>query len=297
MYVLCSPCILNPALRAKGITKPSDLVLFERCIDRCKQFGIDMVPLPCPETLYLGPDRKPGTFLERLNTPAFASLMDKLESQVQDIIDERGLPLCILGVNSSPTCGVTSTYFGSEDKQSPKRKGRGVFLVRFPKIHALDVKIFSQYRVYVAAPLFSEAEREYNLSIAGQLRNDFFDVYLPQVVGDDSHTRNKDEQVRIFSENLKALENADLIVAIIDGADADSGTAWEMGYAYARGKPVIALRTDFRRVGDYEKVNLMLEESSAVVTSTVELLEAIKSTAIIKSELLFSYPQKEQLPI
>jgi nucleoside 2-deoxyribosyltransferase/predicted secreted protein len=284
MYVLCSPCILNPALRANGITKPADLVLFERCIERCKRFGIEMVPLPCPETLYLGSERKSGTFLERLNTPAFASLMDKLELQVQDIIDERGSPLCILGVNSSPTCGVTSTYYGSKEQQQPKRNGRGVFLARFTNIRAMDVKTFSQYRVYLAAPLFSEAERAYNLSIAGQLRNDFFDVYLPQEAGDDSPARSKEEQAQIFSGNLKALEKADLIVAIIDGADADSGTAWEMGYAYAHGKPVIALRTDFRRSGNYEKVNLMLEESSAVVISTVELLEAIKSPSLVKSD-------------
>jgi len=285
MYVLCSPCILKPALRANGITKPADLVLFERCIERCKRFGIEMVPLPCPETLYLGSDRKPGTFLERLNTPAFASLMDKLESQVQDIIDERGSPLCILGVNSSPTCGVTSTYYGSVDQHPEKRIGRGVFLARFPKIRAMDVKTFSQYRVYLAAPLFSEAERAYNLSIAGQLRNDFFDVYLPQDAGDDLHTRNKDEQVRIFSGNLKALENADLIVAIIDGADADSGTAWEMGYAYARGKPVIALRTDFRKAGVNEQVNLMLEVSSKVVSGIMELLESVKSPRIGKRDV------------
>lgn len=285
MYVLCSPCILNPTLRAKGITKPDDLVLFERCIERCKHFGIELVPLPCPETLYLGPDRKHGTFLERLNTPEFASLMNELESQVRNIIDKRGAPLCILGVNSSPTCGVTSTYYGSVDKQPPKRKGRGVFLARFPNIRVMDVKPFSQYRVYLAAPLFSEAERAYNLSIAGQLRNNFFEAYLPQEAGDDSHIRNKDEQVRIFSENLKSLENADLIVAIIDGADADSGTAWEMGYAYARGKPVIALRTDFRKAGVNEQVNLMLEESSKVVSSPKELLESIKSSLISNNEV------------
>lgn len=271
MYVLCSPCILNPALRAKGITKPADLVLFERCIERCKRFGIEMVPLPCPETLFLGPDRKTGTFLERLNTPAFMSLMDKLEVQVRDIIVERGPPLCILGVNSSPTCGVTSTYYGSENQESPKRMGRGVFLARFPEIKAMDVTTFSQYHVYLAAPLFSEAERSYNLSVASHLKNNFFDVYLPQEAGDDSPARNKEEQVQIFSENMKALENADIVVAIIDGADADSGTAWEMGYGYARGKPVFALRTDFRRASMHEQVNLMLEESSKVISSLKEL--------------------------
>jgi nucleoside 2-deoxyribosyltransferase/predicted secreted protein len=276
MYVLCSPCILNPALRANGITKPADLVLFERCIERCKRFGIEMVPLPCTETLYLGPDRKPGTFLERLNTPAFASLMDKLELQVQDIMVERGSPLCIIGVNSSPTCGVTSTYYGSVDQQPPKRMGRGLFLARFPKIKAMDVITFSQYHLYLAAPLFSEAERAYNLSIAVHLRNNFFDVYLPQEAGDDSPTRNKEEQVRIFSENVIALENADIIVAAIDGADVDSGTAWEMGYACALGKPVTALRTDFRRAGQEELVNLMLEQSSLVVRSKEELVQKLK---------------------
>jgi nucleoside 2-deoxyribosyltransferase/predicted secreted protein len=280
MYVLCSPCILNPALRARGITTPADLDLFERCIDRCKRFGIEMVALPCPETLYLGPDRNPGTFLERLNTPEFGSLMDKLESQVQDILNERGPPLCILGVNSSPTCGVTSTFYGSVDQQPPKRTGRGVFLARFPKIKAMDVIPFSQYRVYLAAPLFSEGERAYNLSIARNLRNNFFDVFLPQEAGDDSHTRDKEEQSRIFSENLKTLEKSDIIVAVIDGADADSGTAWEMGYAYAQKKQVIALRTDFRRAGMHEQVNMMLEESAKVVTSSDTLLNLLKSQTI-----------------
>jgi nucleoside 2-deoxyribosyltransferase len=160
-----------------------------------------------------------------------------------------------------------------------------VFLARFPKISAMDVMTFSQYHVYLAAPLFSEAERAYNLSVAVHLRNNFFKVYLPQEAGDDSPTRNKEEQVRIFTENLKALKNADIIVAIIDGADADSGTAWEMGYAYAHGKPVIALRTDFRRSGNYEKVNLMLEESSKVVSSIMELLESVNSPRIGKRDV------------
>jgi nucleoside 2-deoxyribosyltransferase len=116
------------------------------------------------------------------------------------------------------------------------------------------------------------------------LRNNFFDVFLPQETGDDSHTRDKEEQSRIFSENLQDLEKSDIIVALIDGADADSGTAWEMGYSYAQKKQVIALRTDFRRAGMYEKVNLMLEESATVVTSTIHLLDAINSPIIVKND-------------
>jgi len=284
MYVLCSPCILNPALRAKGITKQSDIVLFERAIERCKKFGIEMIPLPCPETLYLGPDRRPGTFLERLNTEEFISLLSQLAEKVHEYIKQRGPPVCIIGVNSSPACGVTSTYYGSVGDKPPKRIGRGVFLEKFPGIMATDVATFSQYRVYIAAPLFSEAERAYNLSIEELLRKNFFEVYLPQQAGDDSDIRNKEEKDRIFSKNLKALESADIIVANIDGADADSGTAWEMGYAYARGKQIIALRTDFRRSGSHERVNLMLEDSATVVTSTNHLLDAIKSPLVANND-------------
>ena len=171
MYVLCSPCVLHPGLRAEGITKPSDLELFAKTVERCHTFGIEIVPLPCPETLYLGPDRKPGTYLERLNTPEFSNLMDRLEQEVTDIIRERGPPLCIIGVNSSPTCGVTSTYYGDDGDKPPKREGRGVFLARFPAIPAMDVAVFARYRVYLAAPLFSEAERTFNASVARLLEN------------------------------------------------------------------------------------------------------------------------------
>lgn len=277
MYVLCSPCILEPRLRAVGITSSADLEVFGRVRERCRKYALDMIPLPCPETRYLGPDRKPGTFLERLNTPEFSAVMDELDGQVKEVIRVRGDPLCIIGVNSSPTCGVTSTYFGSTGGESPKRPGRGVFLSRFADIRALDAITFSRYRVYLAAPLFSDAERKYNTSLAEILEKNLFEVYLPQETGDDSGMRDGPEQNRLFRRNLHALKESDTIVAITEGADADSGTAWEMGYASALGKPVIALRTDFRRVGHHEQVNLMLEQSAAVVTTMDQLLETLHS--------------------
>jgi nucleoside 2-deoxyribosyltransferase/predicted secreted protein len=284
MYVLVCPCILNPNLRAEGITKPSDLEVFKRAVERCTRFGIEMVPLPCPETLYLGAYRKPGTFLELLNTRDFACMMDVLESRVHDVVASRGPTLCIIGVNSSPTCGVTLTYYGAVGKEPPKKEGRGVFLARFPRIKAVDVSEFSRYRVYLAAPLFSEAERSYNAALADLLRQHLFEVYVPQETGDDTAHRDMPEHARIYEQNKKALHEADLVVAVIDGADADSGTAWEMGYAAALNKPVFALRTDFRRVGLYEHVNLMLEQSAIVVKSRDELLVHLKSPLVVNNK-------------
>jgi len=275
MYVLCSPCILSPSLRARGITRPSDIALFAKAIGRCRKFGIEVVPLPCPETQYLGPDRKPGTYLERLNTPEFGTLLDELCGKVNDIIKERGPPLCILGVNSSPTCGVTSTYYGAEGDMPAKRSGRGVFYTRFPEIPAQDVAEFSRYRIYLAAPLFSEAERTYNTSIAELLRSYCYEVFLPQESGDNKAVRDKSEHAQIYRRNRRAIRDADMVVAIIDGADADSGTSWEMGYAAGLKKTVIALRTDFRMAGSHERVNLMLEQAAGVVTSRDGLLAAV----------------------
>jgi nucleoside 2-deoxyribosyltransferase len=56
----------------------------------------------------------------------------------------------------------------------------------------------------------------------------------------------------------------------MDGADPDSGTAWECGYAYAKGKPIVCYRTDFRITGDAAGApyNLMLSESA---TTRVEV--------------------------
>ncbi len=53
-----------------------------------------------------------------------------------------------------------------------------------------------------------------------------------------------------------------------------------MGYAAAIQKPVFALRTDFRRVGHHEHVNLMLERSAAVVTTTDDLLRELNAPAL-----------------
>ncbi|MDR0439046.1 MAG: nucleoside 2-deoxyribosyltransferase [Methanocalculaceae archaeon] len=264
MYILVSPCILNEKLRAEGITTDADRMMWASAVARCRQFGIEMVPLPCPETLYLGISRNQGSFLDRLNTPEFAAILDHLEEDVQALITERhARPIAILGVNSSPTCGVTTTYYGNE-----KSAGPGVFLKRFSDIPMIDVRLFAKYHIYLAAPLFSEAQKIYNVHLAHLLSSQHYDVYLPQKFEDTTESRSKNREELIYRRNLSALKNSDIVVAVIDGSDVDSGTAWEMGYATALGKRVIAIRTDFRRYSDNELVNLMLEMEAEIVANS-----------------------------
>lgn len=271
MYLLFCPCIKDPALRAAGITYDRDVQAFERALSRCRSSKIPVRFLPCPETCYLGRDRRPATFSERLDTPAFSALLDHLETEVRSMIAAEGVPYSIVGVDSSPTCGVTR-HWGSPAGREP---GRGVFLNRFPDIPSYDVYAVAACRVYLAGPLFSDAERFYNIRVAEYLRSHAYEVHLPQEIGDTKASRGDDEHHEIFTVNHAALDNSDLVVAIIDGADADSGTAWEMGYAYAKGIPVYAIRTDFRMVGAAERVNLMLEQSTVVVLNLEELRDAL----------------------
>jgi nucleoside 2-deoxyribosyltransferase len=65
----------------------------------------------------------------------------------------------------------------------------------------------------------------------------------------------------IGAANRAALDQADGVVAVLDGADVDSGTAAEIGYAFARGKLIVGYRGDFRLSADNEgaTVNLQVE--------------------------------------
>ncbi|MFH0968819.1 MAG: nucleoside 2-deoxyribosyltransferase [Methanobacteriota archaeon] len=271
MYLLFCPCIRDPELRAQGITHDHDREAYEQALLRCHLFGIDIRFLPCPETRYLGQNRQPGTFSERLDTPGFTTLVDLLEEDVRTMMADFGAPFCMVGVDSSPTCGVNRNWKSPE----LRAEGRGFFLDRFSDIPAYDVCAVAAFRVYLAGPLFSEGERAWNIRIAEFLRSYAYEVYLPQEVGDTDAGRGEDVHQEIFNANYAALNASDLVVAVIDGADADSGTAWEMGYAYAKGIPVIAIRTDFRMVGTDERVNLMLEKASVIVTDLHDIIRVL----------------------
>ncbi len=128
-------------------------------------------------------------------------------------------------------------------------------------------------RVYLAAPLFSEAERDFNRKLRDEIKKIGFEVFLPQ---EDSNNKYNSSHQAIFEKNIAAINNSDVMVAVLDGADVDSGTAWEIGYAYATGKPVFGLRTDFRTLGIEGNVNLMIERSVVMCKDMKELLNRLK---------------------
>jgi len=253
-------------------------------LDRCHHFGIPVKYLPCTETIYLGKNRNPGYYAGRLDTKEFMGILTSSEKEVRELITKEGPPIAIIGVDSSPVCGVNSTWFDDSESNPVKISHRGIFLSMFSDIPAYDVYDAACWKVYLASPLFSEGERDFNKKLAEILSNYSLCVYLPQDSGDSDSNRAHTKIRYIFENNLKELDLSDMVIAVIDGADTDSGTAWEIGYAYAKGKPVISIRTDFRNVGVHESVNLMLEQSSAIVRDIPSLLSHIPCPIILKQE-------------
>jgi nucleoside 2-deoxyribosyltransferase len=131
--------------------------------------------------------------------------------------------------------------------------------------------------IYLAGPLFTHAELEYNRELKNIMGKKGFSVFLPQVDAEDAAAeREKQNQEYVFKKCLEGLNNSDIVVAVLDGVDVDSGTAWEVGYAFARGKSVIGLRTDFRTLSD-GIVNLMVEMSlDTLARDEEELLKVLE---------------------
>lgn len=65
----------------------------------------------------------------------------------------------------------------------------------------------------------------------------------------------------IGSRNERLIRTCRAMLALLDGSDVDSGTAAEIGFAYAIGKPIVGYRSDFRLAGDNfgSAVNLQVE--------------------------------------
>jgi nucleoside 2-deoxyribosyltransferase len=112
-------------------------------------------------------------------------------------------------------------------------------------------------KIYLAGPLFTTAEREFNAALAQMLRAAGHAVFLPQ----EQEQRNATARC-IFNTDVRGLEECDVVVANMDGSDPDSGTCWEVGYAYKR-KEVILYRTDIRsEAPPFGPYNLMLHQST-----------------------------------
>jgi nucleoside 2-deoxyribosyltransferase len=125
---------------------------------------------------------------------------------------------------------------------------------------------------YIAGPLFNESERWWDEQIEQVASAAGLTTFLPHRDGKEGKIKGPENIYAIFAEDRDAIDRADIVIANLNGITTDDGTAWEMGYAYARGKYLVGIYTDWRLQHKHQVVNLMLECSlNKMVRSLDEL--------------------------
>lgn len=153
------------------------------------------------------------------------------------------------------------------------------------------VQLGAIMRIYMAGPLgFSEAGVRFHrelLKLVERLGHEPLDPWtltapakLEAIRAMPWGRRRRDAWTRLDMEvgatNRKAIDRADAVLAVLDGADVDSGTAAEIGYAFALGKSIVGYRGDWRICSDNEgtTINLQVEyfirESGGTIVSRAE---------------------------
>jgi nucleoside 2-deoxyribosyltransferase len=153
-------------------------------------------------------------------------------------------------------------------------------------------------KIYMASPLgFSEAGRLfYDGTLIPEVVRLGFEVVDPWTLTDQAKMKAVQNMpygqarrdawrrlnVEIGGNNRAGIDRADMVLAVLDGVDVDSGTAAEIGYAFAKGKPILGYRGDFRVSADNEgsTVNLQVEyfirqSGGDIVTKLADLAPAL----------------------
>ena len=105
-------------------------------------------------------------------------------------------------------------------------------------------------KVYFAAPLFSQSEKDYNLQLTRILEDHGYEVFLPQRDGylaAELQGKTEEELTQmIFEKDVGEVLKADIIFMVLDGRIPDEGACVELGIAFANGKRCYGVKTDAR---------------------------------------------------
>ena len=118
------------------------------------------------------------------------------------------------------------------------------------------------FKIYFGAPLFNEMEQMFNEYVVGKIRETYGDkveVYLPQENASINDKSGFADSIAIAQGDNAYLEEADMLIAMLDGVTPDSGLSAELGYYYSLERPILGLYTDTRQGthGNQQKIEAL----------------------------------------
>jgi|SRR3989338_9854812 len=130
-------------------------------------------------------------------------------------------------------------------------------------------------KVYLAGKIWTESEKERLEKIDSLCKKLGLETFLPH--RDAGFAKSIEDAPRIFKADIMdGFKDVGLIIASLDGLHVGAGTAWEMGYAYAKGIPAIGIKTDESPKEGFEYLSSILIASMPIVSSFEELESKIK---------------------
>ncbi len=143
--VVVAHCILNSNSKVTGLSRyPGAL---EPLVVDCIRKGMGIVQLPCPELTFLGLKRW-GMTHEQYDTPMYRkhckNILEPFVFQIEDYLVNGYSIEEIVGVDGSPSCGVTLTCTGfsggepddavNQHKNLSEVRGMGVMMETFAQL-------------------------------------------------------------------------------------------------------------------------------------------------------------------
>lgn len=121
-------------------------------------------------------------------------------------------------------------------------------------------------KIYIAGKVRNESERNFLEEIDDICKSLGFNTFLPH--RDVGLAYGIEEVDKIFKGDIQeGFKNVGLVIAVLDGLHVGAGTAWELGYAYAKGIPSVGIKTD-------EPVEDALEYLSAILIGSMEIVKS-----------------------
>lgn len=130
------------------------------------------------------------------------------------------------------------------------------------------------FKVYIASPLCTKEDRDYAEKIDEFCKKLGLNTFLPH--RDCGLWKEGISFNKIAKGDLNGFKECDLVIANLNGFNVGAGTAWEMGYANAKGIPVIALKTDRKLKDSVEEVSAIIMGTTKIVESFDELEREVK---------------------